>query len=55
MEIIRTDLETNKVELISIDLAIHILSNYWIKEKIKDMLILGNTLNTPFATYQINN
>ena len=54
-QVLRTDLETNEQELVSMEFAIDKLSSYWDKNKIKEILESGVNLWTPYATYSLYN
>ena len=54
-QVLRTDLETNEQELVSMEFAIDKLSSYWDKNKIQEILESGVNLWTPYATYSLYN
>jgi len=54
-QILRTMLETNEEEIVSMEFAINKLSSYWDFDKIEKLLESGEILWTPFATYSLYN
>jgi hypothetical protein len=52
-QVLRTMLETNEQELVSMEFAIDKLSSYWDKNKIQEILESGVNLWTPYAVYSI--
>lgn len=52
LNVIRTDKETSEQELVTLDYAIEKLTGFW--NNIEELLLKGEELFTPYATYKLN-
>lgn len=53
IQIVRIDAETNEREPVTLEYAISKLEGYWDVNKIRELLVSGQELWTPYATYSI--
>ena len=53
IQVVRIDAETNEREPVTLEYAISKLEGYWDVNKIRELLVSGQELWTPYATYSI--